>query len=133
MSSPFAKLMAVAAATHDRVFGETFEFRPMGFVADVNAPRVADAVRAVTQFAAPFGEAAARAFGGPFLQPGVQPQKPGHASTRPFIALDLSRLPYKPAVGDRIFSAERNILFEIAEIVPSQVGFVRLDLNRIKA
>jgi hypothetical protein len=132
MPSPFAKLMSVAAATCDPILGDAFEYRPMKSAADPKAPKVADPDRLVTQFVAPFGEAAARAMGGPFNQPGVQAQHPGHASTRPFISLDLSRLPYRPVAGDQIWSAEKNTLFKIAEIVPSQVGFVRLDLNIIQ-
>lgn len=129
MSSPFAKLMSVAAATHDRVFGDAFEYRPMKPAADRNAPRVVDDARPVTIFVAPFGEAAARVMSGAFHQPGVQPGRAQHASSRPFISLDLSRLPYAPVAKDEIYSADKATLFEIAEIVPSQVGFVRLDLN----
>jgi hypothetical protein len=129
MPSPFAKLMSVAAATHDRVFGDEFEYRPMKALADLNAPRGTDPDRANQTFFAPFGEAGARAMGGPFREPGVQPGRAQHAQTRPFISLDLSRLPYAPEAKDQIYSAEKATLFEIAEIVPSQVGFVRLDLN----
>ncbi|MCB2106359.1 MAG: hypothetical protein KDE14_01605 [Rhodobacteraceae bacterium] len=129
MASPFARLAAVAAVTHDKVHGEAFEFRPMKHQADRNAPRVVDDSRPVVTALAVWGDPAARAGAGPFHQVGVQPERAGHSTTRPYISLQLSRLPYRPSVGDLVWRQEAETLYRIFEVLPSTPGFVRISLN----
>jgi hypothetical protein len=131
MASPFAKATLAAAATHDAIMAEPFEVRPMKLAGDVNAPTVVDPDRAILTIAATFGEYAARVLSGPFHQPGVQPERAGHASARPYISIRLSQLPYRPRKGDQVFQVDTSALFRIAEVLPSTPGFVRCDLNRI--
>lgn len=137
MASPFAKAFAAAAATLDKHASDPFEFRPCKLATDVNAPTVADPDRAVTRFLGTFGEYAARANAGPFNQPGVQPERPGVATARPYLSIRLAQLPYRPRKGDQIAALDDNgspipgSLFRVAEVLPSTPGFARLDLNRI--
>lgn len=131
MTSPFDAAAASAAAAVDAVLGERFEYRPMRRSADVNARFAADPSRAVvTGLLAVFGEPSARADAGPVRTPGVEAERPGHATARPFLALALSRLPYAPAVGDRVLRSATGVVYRVAEILPSHPGFVRLDLNK---
>lgn len=131
MPAPFAAAMRVAAATVDRIFGDTFDYLPMAAAGDVNARPVADPDRAiVTGLRLPFSAQGNRAGTGPTPTPAVRPESPGHASDRPFVSLDLSLLPYAPRKHDRL-RADNGDLFRVAEIVPSVPGFVRLDLNQI--
>lgn len=132
MASPFARLMAVAAVTHDKIHGETFEFRPMKHAADRNAPTIPDPDRAtVPGVRCPYGDYAARAGAGPFNQVGVQPERAGHSTSRPYISLQLSLLPWRPQQGDQVFRDDTRTLFRIFEVLPSSPGFVRLTLNGI--
>lgn len=133
MPSPFAAAIKVAAAVHDRIMGDRFEYRPMKSGVDVNARRVVDDVRAVvSELRLPFGAGAARAHSGPVNTVGVTPEKPGVSTDRPFVSLQLSLLPYKPQVGDNLLNLDTNELFAVAEILPSTPGFARLDLNQIR-
>ena len=47
MASPFNAAMNAAAATHDSIMGEAFDFHPMKFSSDKNAALVVDPDRAV--------------------------------------------------------------------------------------
>lgn len=131
MPSPFDAAISAAAATHDAIIGELFDYSPM--MAEPNVRPVADTGRAiVTDLLAPFGDSADRAFSGPVRTIGVQTERPGHASNRPYISLQLSRLPYAPADGDRLLRKKTGDLYQVAERLPSTPGFMRLDLNLIK-
>ncbi|HGW6361951.1 TPA: hypothetical protein ACNHQ5_004528 [Escherichia coli] len=138
MASPFSKAFAAAAATLDQHAADPFEYRPCKLATDVNAPTVADPDRVVKRIAGTFGEYAARVGGGPFNQPGVQPERPGVASSRPYLSIRLAQLPYRPRTGDQIAALDDNgapiagQLFRVAEVLPSTPGYARLDLNRIK-
>lgn len=133
MASPFARAFAAAAVTHDNLAGEAFTFLPQKFQTDRNAPMIGDVSRAIVAgVRAPFGDSAARAGAGPFHQVGVQPERPGHASSRPYISLDLSRLPYAARKGDLVLREETGITYRIFEVLPSTPGFVRLSLNLAK-
>jgi hypothetical protein len=124
--------MAVAAVTHDKIHGDTFEFRPMKHAADINAPTVADPGRAIVPgLRCPFGNSAARAGAGPFHQVGVQPERAAHSTSRPYVSLQLSLLPYRPRQGDQILNEGTRELFRVFEVLPSSPGFVRLTLNGI--
>lgn len=131
MASPFARLTAVAAVTHDKIQGETFEFRPMKHQADRNAPTIVDPDRPVMSgVVGVFGDSAARAGSGPFHQVGVQPARADHSTTRPYISLQLSRLgAYRPRQGDHVFRDDSETLYRIFEVLPSTPGFVRITLN----
>jgi hypothetical protein len=101
MASPFERAFAAAAVTHDRLVGDPFTFAPMKYDTERNAPLIPDQSRSVVQgVLCPFTESAARAGGGPFSQVGVQPERAAHATARPNISLDLSRLPWRPRIGD---------------------------------
>jgi hypothetical protein len=137
MASPFAKAFAAAAATLDQHAADPFEYRPCKLATDVNAPTVADPDRAVTRIVATFGEYAARVGAGPFNQPGVQPERGAVASSRPYLSIRLSLLPYRPRKGDQVAALDDNgapipgSLFRVAEVLPSTPGYARLDLNRV--
>lgn len=130
MPSPFARAVAAAAVTHDKIQGELFTFAPMKYQTDRNAPLVPDSDRAVVQHVrAPFGDSAARAAAGPFHQVGVQPERAGHSTSRPYVSLDLSRLPWRPRVGDVLTREDTGERYKVHEVLPSTPGFVRLTLN----
>lgn len=132
MSSPFAAAMAAAAATHDSIMAEDFDYHPMKSANDKNAPAIVDPVRAIVlDLRAPWVDAAARFHSDSARLPGVQTERPGHAMTRPSIALDLSRLPYDPKTKDQLIRKATGDKYHVAEIVPGAPGFARLDLNRI--
>jgi len=130
MASPFARAFAAAAVTHDNLAGETFTFQPQKHQTDRNAPKVDDPARPVKSgVKCPFGDSASRAGAGPFHQVGVQPERPGASTSRPYISLDLTRLPYLPRLGDLVLREETQTLYRIFEVLPSTPGFVRLTLN----
>lgn len=130
MPSPFARVVAAAAVTHDRIQGETFTFTPQKYQADRNAPRIDDPTRpVVTGVLAPYGDGAARAGAGPFHQVGVQPVRADHSTSRPYISLDLKRLPYRPLIGDLVMRELDGTVYRIFEVLPSTPGFVRISLN----
>lgn len=132
MSSPFDAAVAAAAATHDAIMSEAFAYHPMRAGSDKNAPLSADPDRAVVpDLPATWGDSAARAHADAFREPGVKSERPGHASSRPFVSLWLSRLPYPPRAGDRLIRARTGETYRVAEVLPSSPGFVRLDLNRV--
>lgn len=132
MASPFDVAVAAAAATHDAIMAEAFDYRPFAAAADVNAVAQSDPGRAVVSgLLATWGDSAARVHGDAFREPGVKSERPGHASSRPFVSLDLARLPYQPRVGDRIVRLKTGGIYRVAEVLPSSPGFVRLDLNAV--
>ncbi|WP_316197743.1 MULTISPECIES: hypothetical protein [unclassified Bradyrhizobium] len=132
MPSPFARAVAAAAVTHDRVHGDLFTFSPMSYQSDRNAPLIPDPSRAVVAHVlCPFGETAARASAGAFAQPGVKPERAGHSTDRPYVSLDLSRLAWRPRTGDLVTQEATGRRFRIHEVLPSTPGFVRLTLNGI--
>jgi len=131
MASPFDRAIAAAAVTHDVVMGEDFEIRPQKYQTDRNAPRVEDPARAIATVRCPFVDAAARAGAGPFHQVGVQPERPGHSTTRPAISLDLSRLSYALGAGDLVFRKKTQTLYRVFEVLPSTPGFARISLNKV--
>ncbi len=132
MTSPFAAAAAAAAKAHDAVMGERFDYRPMKRATDVNAAPVIDPDRPVAEgVLMPFGEPSARADSGPVQTPGVTAQRPGHATVRPFVSLDLARLSYAPRAGDVLVRLAGGQRYRVAEVLPSTPGFARLDLNRI--
>jgi len=134
MASPFARAVAAAAVTHDRIQGERFTFAPMKHAADRNAPLIPDSSRDVVEHVlCPFGESSARAAAGPFHQVGVQPERASHSTVRPYVSLDLSRLPWRPKQGDLLTAEDSGRRFRIFEVLPSTPGFVRLTLNEIFA
>lgn len=101
---------------------------------DVNARGAVavDATRAVvSNLLAVWGDPSARANSGAVRTVGVEAEEGGHASSRPFISLELSRLPYSAARGDRVKRIKTGQTYKVAEILPSQPGFARFDLNLI--
>jgi hypothetical protein len=132
MASPFARAVAAAAVTHDRIQGELFTFAPMKYDTDRNAPLIPDQSRdVVPHVLCPFVESAARAGAGPFAQVGVQPERAAHSTVRPSVSLDLSRLPWRPRSGDVVTRELTGNRFRIYEVLPSTPGFVRISLNGI--
>jgi hypothetical protein len=132
MPSPFARAVAAAAVTHDRIQGEQFTFAPMKHAADRNAPLIPDGSRVVVEHVlCPYGESAARAAAGPFHQVGVQPERSAHTTARPYVSLQLNRMPWKPRQGDLVTSEDSGRRFRIFEVLPSTPGFVRITLNEI--
>ncbi|WP_316171266.1 hypothetical protein [Bradyrhizobium sp. SZCCHNRI1058] len=132
MPSPFARAVAAAAVTHDRIHGELFTFSPMKYQTDRNGPLITDTARAIVEHVlCPFGESAARAGARTFAQAGVKPERAGHSTDRPYVSLDLSRLAWRPRIGDLVTQETTGRRFRIHEVLPSTPGFVRLTLNGI--
>lgn len=132
MPTPFDAATKAAASSVGRVMGEAFAYIPMTTPADRNARPTADPERAVVDaFTAVPGFPSARAESGPVRTPGVTAERPGHASTRPFISFPLARLPYAARKGDRVKRLATGELYQIAELLPSAPGHVRADLNLI--
>lgn len=132
MPSPFNAAMAAAAATHDSIIGESFEFYPMKPALDVNGRTGADPDRAIVlDLLAPWGDSAARAHADAFREPGVKSDRPGFATSRPFISIQMTRLPYRPIRGDQVVRKETGDRYRVAEVLPSSPGFLRLDLNLV--
>jgi hypothetical protein len=132
MASPFARAVAAAAVTHDRIHGEKFTFAPMKYDTDRNAPLIPDLTRnKIEHVLCPYTESAARAGVGPFAQVGVQPAPAAHSTARPSVSLDLSRLPWRPRIGDVVMREDTGQRFKIHEVLPSTPGFVRLTLNGV--
>lgn len=130
MASPFARAIAAAAVTHDNIMSETFTFQPQKYQTDRNAPLIPDTGRAVVEHVlCPFGEYAARAGAGAFAQVGVKPERAGHSTDRPYVSLQLSRLPWRPRQGDIVTKEDDGRRFRVHEVLPSTPGFVRLTLN----
>ncbi|WP_315792447.1 hypothetical protein [Bradyrhizobium sp. SZCCHNRI1002] len=132
MPSPFARAVAAAAVTHDRIQGDLFTFAPQKYQTDRNAPLIPDLARAIVEHAlCPFGESAARAAAGAFAQAGVKPERAGHSTDRPYVSLDLTRLAWRPRIGDLVTQEATGRRFRIHEVLPSTPGFVRLTLNEV--
>jgi hypothetical protein len=132
MASPFQRLVAVAAVAHDKIMGDKFTFAPMKYDTDRNAPLIPDLARNVVEdVLCPFGDSAARAGAGPFSQVGVQPDRAAISTSRPYVSLDLSRLPWRPRIGDVVTKEDSGKRYRIAEVLPSTPGFVRLTLNGV--
>ncbi|WP_315721631.1 MULTISPECIES: hypothetical protein [unclassified Bradyrhizobium] len=130
MASPFERAVAAAAVMHDKIQGDKFTFAPMKYDTDRNAPLIPDLSRDVVEHViCPFTETAARAGAGPFAQVGVQPERAAHSTARPTVSLDLSRLPWRPRVGDMVTQEGTGRRFKIFEVLPSTPGFVRISLN----
>jgi hypothetical protein len=132
MASPFARAVAAAAVTHDKIQGELFTFAPQKYQTDRNAPLIPDTARDVVEHVlCPFGESAARAAAGPFNQVGVKVERAAHSTDRPYVSLQLSRLPWRPRQGDILTQEDSGRRFRVHEVLPSTPGFVRLTLNGI--
>ncbi|WP_316234971.1 hypothetical protein [Bradyrhizobium sp. SZCCHNR1058] len=102
----------------------------MKYDTDRNAPHIPDLARSVVEHVlCPFGDSAARAGAGAFAQVGVKPERAGHSTSRPYLSLDLSRLPWRPRVGDLVTQEAGGQRYRIHEVLPSTPGFVRISLN----
>lgn len=133
MSSPFDNIAAAAGTICDSIMGEMFDIFPMTAATDVNARPGADTDRGNLQSVLMvWGEPSARAHSGAVQTPGVRAEQPGHASARPFVSLQLSRVPYRLRSGDQIVRRKTGTRYRIAEPLPSTPGFARLDLNEIR-
>ncbi|NEW96640.1 hypothetical protein [Rhodopseudomonas sp. BR0G17] len=131
MASPFDRAIAAAAVTHDSIMGEAFEIRPQKFQTDRNAPLIADPARGVVTVKCPWVDAAARAGAGPFHQVGVQPERPGHSTSRPSISINMTLLPFALRQGDLVFRVKTQALYRVFELLPSTPGFARISLNKV--
>lgn len=138
MSSLFATLAAAASAQVDRVYGEAWLYQPMA-VDDPNGRRSPDPDRAAVTITAAYQSAFARASSGPTRTQGVRPERPGHASERPRISIDLqacvatdgtpSPLPYRPRTRDRLTRIKSGVVYEIAEPRTDDTPRFEADLN----
>lgn len=134
MGNPFDAAVKAAAASSDAILAEPFTFTPMKFANNVSARPVRDESLAIVErVPCVWGEPASRVGAGAARQIGVKTENPGHASSRPFISLALSRLPYRPEKGFLVLREETGEKFRIAEVLPSTPGFVRCDLNQLKS
>ena len=131
MPNPFDAAVKAAAASSDAILAEPFTFTPMKLALNVSARPLRDEAIAIFQHVpCVFGEPSARMGSGAVETVGVRPEKPGHASSRPFISLALSRLgDRRPEKGWLILRENTGEKFKVAEVLPSHPGFVRCDLN----
>jgi hypothetical protein len=128
VSSIFQQACVANSAAQDAVYGEPWAYIPMAAAAPNDVPS-ADGSRAVTPITAGFFDLYARAFSGPARKQGVRPEKPGHASSRPVLDLDITQLPFAIVHGDRVRRISDNSLWVIAEARPDGNGRAELDLN----
>jgi hypothetical protein len=133
MASLFQQALAANSAAQDAVYGEPWIYIPMAAAAP-NDVASADNTRAVMPITASFFDLYARASSGPARKQGVRPERPGHASSRPILDLDITQLPYAIAHGDRVKCNDKdspnyNSVWEIAEPRPDGTGRAELDLN----
>jgi hypothetical protein len=129
MASPFEIAAAATSAAVDRVYGKSFFYQPMTAATDVNARPVFDPTRAAVTITAAFSDAFFRAGEGPTRSPGVNNEKPGHASSRPQISFDAAALPYRAQRGDRITRLADGKIFRVAEVHLDDTRRILCDLN----
>jgi len=133
MANPFDAAVNAAAASSDAIMAEPFTFTPMKKPANVSARAVRDeSLLIVEHVNCVWGEPSARVGSGAAETVGVRAEKPGHASSRPFISLRLSLLPYRPQKGFIVLREATGEKYRVAEVLPSHPGFVRCDLNFLK-
>jgi hypothetical protein len=128
LGSIFQEAFGLASEAIDDVMGECWTYQPMA-KGDANGRSSQDPERAPASFTAVYLDPFARAGAGPERKPGLRPEHPGHASSRPVCDLALCRLPYAPRAGDRLVRRQTCMLYEVAEARPNGVGRAALDLN----
>lgn len=134
MANPFDAAVKAAAASSDAIMAEPFTFTPMKRASNVSARDVRDETLPIAEHVlCVWGDPSARVGSGAVETVGVRAEKPGHASSRPFISLALSRLAgTRPQKGWIVLREQTGEKFRIAEVLPSHPGFVRCDLNFLK-
>jgi hypothetical protein len=124
-----------ASAAVDAVFADTegWLYQPMADTAgDVNARPAADPDRAAIAVNGIYIDPYARAHSGNARHQGVKAERPGHASARPQIYLDLAQLGCRARQGDRIKRLKTGKLYHFAEVKPDAAGTrAYVDLNEI--
>lgn len=133
MGSVFEDACAAASAAVDTVYSESWIYQPYAATGgDVNGRPAADPNRAETPIIGVYINPYARAFSAEARHQGVKPEKPGHASSRPQIDLDVSQLPYPVCDGDRITRCKTGEVFSVAEPkFPPAGPRWQLDLNKL--
>jgi hypothetical protein len=131
----FEDACAAASNSIDMVYAdaEGWSYQPYAATSgDVNARSTPDSSRAVLTVTGVYIDPYARAFSSQVRHQGVTPEKPGHASSRPQLDLDVTQLPYPVRSGDRVTRIKTGQVFKIAEgKFPSGGPRFQLDLNEI--
>ena len=133
MSTPFQDACTAASAAVDAVYSEDWLYQPMATAGDdVNARNSPNPDRAALTIAGVYVDPFARAHSGPSRHQGTQPERPGHASARPSLNLDLSALPYAPRGGDRVTRCATGKHYHVAQVRPDSANIrADLDLNEL--
>jgi hypothetical protein len=129
----FEDACAAASTSVDMVYSEGWLYQPYAVTSgDVNTRLTPDASRAPMNVIGVYIDPYARAFSAQVRHQGVTPEKPGHASSRPQIDLDVTQLPYPICDGDRVTRLKTGEVFHIAEPkFPSGGPRKQLDLNKL--
>lgn len=136
MGTIFEDACAAASNAVDAVYAdaEGWLYQPYAVTSggDVNARPAPDSSRAPMNVIGVYIDGYARAMSAQVRRQGVTPEKPGHASSRPQIDLDVTQLPYPVRNGDRITRLKTGQVFKIAEgKFPSGGPRWQLDLNEL--
>lgn len=131
--SIFDDALCVASAAVDSVLAESWTYLPTAAAGgDVNARRAPDPDRAAAPIVGIFIDPYARAHSGAARRQGVKAERPGHASARPQIYLDLTQLPYEARQGDLVRRGKTGKRYHVAEVKKDSAGpRAYVDLNEI--
>jgi hypothetical protein len=129
----FQDALALASECFDEVFSENWIYQPFVVAAgDVNGRASPDPDRPQLPIIGIFVDPYARAMSAEARKQGVKPERPGHASSRPQLDLDVTQLPYRVKQGDRVLRCATGKLYHVAEPkFPSAGPRWQLDLNEI--
>jgi hypothetical protein len=135
MTSLFEDGMALMSECFDTAFGERWLYQPRTDANnDVNDRKAADPARPAREIVGIFINGYARAFSIDARLQGVKPERPGHASARPQLDLDITQLPYLPRDGDRVIRHLTGAVYQVAEPkFPTAGPRQQLDLNQLQA
>jgi hypothetical protein len=119
------------SAAVDMVYSECWTYLPYAAAGnDVNARPVADGSRPAQPIIGVYLDPYARAESATVRRQGVTPEKPGHASARPQLDLDVTQLPYRIQNGDRVVRLATGDIFKVTEPKFPSAGIrQQLDLN----
>jgi hypothetical protein len=133
MGTLFEDAARAHSAAVDLTYAERWLYQPFTSAAgDVNGRPSPDPDRPAVAIVGAFINPYARAFSMEARKQGVKPERPGHASARPQLDLDVAQLPYKPRQGDRVVRVKTGQVFHVAEPkFPSAGTRYQLDLNEL--
>jgi hypothetical protein len=140
MGNPFEDAAAASSRAVDAVYGNPWLFQPTD-ADDPDGRRAPDPDRAAFAIIGAWIDPYARAGSGPARRQGVKAEHPGHASSRPFLDVDVTQFGQGlPRRGDRLQRLDPDALaqgvnkpvgplYEVAEFRPDGTGRAEIDVN----